>query len=75
MSPVITRFALLLSEKERKEKTKYSYQDISTQTGIATSTLSKWATNKVSKFDAETIDKLCAFLSCQPGDLLIRVEE
>ncbi|HAJ80764.1 MAG TPA: XRE family transcriptional regulator [Fibrobacteres bacterium] len=75
MSPVITRFALLLSEKERKEKKKYSYQDVADKTGIAKSTLSKWATNKVTKFDAETIDKLCGFLECQPGDLLIRVDD
>jgi len=75
MSPVITRFAFLLSEKERKEGKKISYQDISEATGIATSTLSKWATNKVSKYDAETIEKLCHFLNCLPGELIVLVDE
>lgn len=75
MSPVITKFAYLLSEKERKEKRQYSYQHISNVTGIATSTLSKWATNKVTMYDADTIEKLCKFLDCAPGELIVLVDE
>ena len=75
MSPVINRFAFILSEKERKENRKISYSDIFQETGIATSTLSKWATNKVRKYDADTIEKLCKFLECQPGDLIVFVEK
>jgi DNA-binding Xre family transcriptional regulator len=75
MPLVINRFAFLLSEKERKENKSISYADIFQETGIARSTLSKWATNKVRKYDADTIEKLCSFLGCRPGDLIILVEE
>jgi putative transcriptional regulator len=40
-------------------------------TGIATSTINFLYWDKVKKVDYATLEKLCEFLDCQPGDLLI----
>ena len=39
-------------------------------TGIAISTISRFGSGKNIRLDYNTLDKLCAFLECQPGDLL-----
>jgi DNA-binding Xre family transcriptional regulator len=53
-----------------------TYTEISRQTGIAISTLSKLGTDKSKGMEFETMAKLCAFFKCQPGDLfrLVQVE-
>jgi putative transcriptional regulator len=73
--PIINRFAFLLSERERKENRTITYEDIHAATGIAPSTLSRWSRNRITKFDAETLDSLCDYLDCELCDLLVRVEE
>ena len=68
---VYNRFKILLSEKEAREGKRVSYADIQKSTGIAASTLSAWATNDISRYDRETIEKLCKFFSCKVGELIV----
>ena len=68
---VYNRFKILLAEKETKEGIKYPYEKITRATGIAGSTLSSWASNKVKRFDADTIATLCNFFNCDLKDLII----
>ncbi|MQL54003.1 helix-turn-helix domain-containing protein [Desulfofundulus thermobenzoicus] len=39
-------------------------------TGIARSTLTKLWYNKAEQIDLNTLDRLCKYLHCNPGDLL-----
>jgi DNA-binding Xre family transcriptional regulator len=48
-------------------------KDIIEMTGISGATMAKLGTNEY--VSLEVIDKLCAVLKCQPGDLLEYVEE
>lgn len=44
------------------------------ETGIRWATLSAMAAGKAKRIDLDALDRICAALECQPGDLLIRVE-
>ncbi|CVK17537.1 helix-turn-helix domain-containing protein [Sporomusa sphaeroides] len=55
-------FLKLLIDKEMKK------QDIMQLTGISKATMAKLNTNDY--VSLEIIDKLCAALNCQPGDLI-----
>ena len=69
---VYNRFRILLVEKERKEHgRKITYEEITTATGIAASTLSHWARNKIANYNRDTIARLCEFFGCEIGDLLV----
>jgi transcriptional regulator with XRE-family HTH domain len=59
---VYNRFKVLLAEMENRESRRISYEEIKDKTGVAASTLSKWATNTVRRYDADTIAALCDFL-------------
>ncbi len=72
---IISRFAILLAEKELKEGRKYTYRDIEQITGVNKNTIGLWVKGRVQRFDSQTIDALCEFLECQPGDLLVRTEQ
>ena len=72
---VLNRYKLLLAEKELREGRKISYEEIRRETGIATSTLSAWATNSVRGYRVETIDVLCQYFSCEVKDLIVRLPD
>jgi putative transcriptional regulator len=67
---VYNRFKILLAQKEIQEDRRISYKEIKNATGIASSTLSSWATNSTKRFDADTIADLCDFFECEVGDLI-----
>jgi len=45
-----------------------SKTDLRTKIGISTNTLAKFA--KSDYISGETIEKLCAYFNCQPGDIM-----
>jgi putative transcriptional regulator len=47
---------------------------LSQETEIRWATLAAMANGKAKRLDLEALDRICASLECQPGDLLIRVE-
>lgn len=68
---VKNRFKILLSRKELELGRSINYDEIYTRTGISPSTLSRWATNRINRFDSDVIIKLCQFLNCDLSELLI----
>ncbi|ALP38216.1 helix-turn-helix transcriptional regulator [Paenibacillus sp. P2(2022)] len=60
-------FQKLLIDREIKK------QDLLKMTGISSATMAKLNTNEY--VSLEVIDKLCAALGCQPGDLLEHITE
>ena len=64
------RLKIEIAEKESRDGKRYTYRDIHTITGIATSTLSDWVKGGVRLLAVDTLAALCAFLECTPGDLL-----
>mgnify|MGYP002626428381 CR=1 FL=1 len=45
-------------------------KNIAKATGISTNTLSHWRNNKVSAYEARTLDLLCKYFNCKISDLL-----
>lgn len=54
--------------KERKGN--LSQMQIAEETKISQSTVSRWMSGKIDRFDKETIEKFCEWLDCDAGDLL-----
>lgn len=69
------RLKILIAEKEIREGRNLPYRVISKETGLATSTLTDYAKQRVSRFDASTLDTLCQYFDCQPGDILVYSED
>ncbi|WP_245732647.1 helix-turn-helix domain-containing protein [Propionispora vibrioides] len=60
-------FLKLLIDRDMKK------QDVIQLTGISKATMAKLNTNEY--VSLEVIDKLCAALNCQPGDLLEYIQD
>lgn len=68
--PIWNRMKVLIAEKELREKRKITYRVIAKETGVSTSTLVRYSKQNIDRIDIKTLDTLCEYFSCQPGDLL-----
>lgn len=66
---------VLHSLREAKEARKIPYREVSAKTGVAASTISALMNDKVTLFNADTLDRLCQFYECEPGDIVVRVKD
>ena len=62
--PIIVRLDVMLAQRKMKSK------DLATKIGITEANLSLLKSGKVKGVRFETLEKICAELNCQPGDLL-----
>lgn len=69
------RLAELIADKSFKERRVVTVSEIAQATGIHRATLSKVANQPGANIGTEIIDKLCRYFGCQPGELLIYVDE
>ena len=72
---IYNRLKILIAEKEFREGKKLTYRTIKEDTGLNISTLTAYMTQRVNRFDKSTLETLCRYLNCQPGDLLIYSED
>ena len=64
------RLKILIAEKELRDGKRLSYRTISDEAGLSTSTLTAYVSQKVNRYDASTLEAICKYFGCQPGDLL-----
>lgn len=62
--PIKVRLGVMLAERNVKSK------DLAEYVGITEANLSLLKQGKVKGVRFETIERICRFLNCQPGDLL-----
>ena len=62
---------ILIAEKELREGRKLSHRTVAQEAGIPLSVLTLYTSQKVRRFDVQTLEKLCNYFKCQPGDLLV----
>jgi len=67
------RLRELMAAMGRQARRKITYDVINEATGLAKSTLARLANDKADLIGKSTMDRLCAFFDCQPGDLFIYV--
>ncbi|APC08275.1 helix-turn-helix domain-containing protein [Neomoorella thermoacetica] len=63
------RLSTILGMKRLKQA------DVIRGTGLAKGTITELYFDRAKRLDYATLDKLCSFLNCQPGDLLVYVPE
>lgn len=69
------RLAELIADKAFKERRVVSLSEIADATGIHRATLSKVANHPGANVGTDIIDKLCRYFACQPGELMMFVDE
>lgn len=69
------RLSELIAEKAFKERRALSLTEVADQSGVHRATLSKMANQPGANIGTDIIDKLCKYFGCQPGDLLMHVDE
>ena len=69
------RLSELIAEKAFKERRALSLTEVADQSGVHRATLSKMANQPGANIGTDIIDKLCKYFACQPGDLLMYVED
>ena len=62
--PIIVKLDVMLAERKMKSK------DLAARVGITEANLSLLKSGKVKGVRFETLEKICEYLECQPGDLL-----
>jgi len=68
---IYNRLKILIAEKELRERRKLPYRVIAEESGISTTTLTKYMNQEIRSFDEITLTALCKYLGVQPGELLI----
>lgn len=66
-----TRFPELLNQKAQREKRTIALQEVGRETGLGWRTVSRWAKNRVHRFDDPVLTSLCKYFECEVGDLLV----
>ena len=63
--PIVVRLDLMLAHRKIKSK------ELAEQVGMTEANMSLLKQGKVKGVRFETLEKICAILDCQPGDLLV----
>ncbi len=66
---ILVRLDVMLALRKAKSK------DLAAFVGITETNLSLLKSGRVKGIRFETLDKICQFLECQPGDLLVQEPE
>ena len=69
------RLTELIADKAFKERRVVPLTEVAEATGIHRATLSKVANQPGANIGTDIIDKLCRYFGCQPGDLLVYVDD
>ena len=68
-------FRKMLDEKAFRERRRISINEVCEQTGLSRPTISRIANTPGYKTNTDTLDSLCRFFECQPGELLVWMED
>ncbi len=68
-------FNQLLDEKIFRERRRITINDVCEETGLSRPTVSRVANVPGYVTSTETVERLCRYLRCTPGDLLVLVDE
>lgn len=69
-SMIIIKFKELLASKERQRGKKIPLEEISTEVGVSTATLSRLGSPSGYVTNTNLLDRICAYFDCQIADLI-----
>jgi len=62
---------VLHSLKEAKEGRRIPYREIVSNTRLTKAQVSRYMNNGIKLFHADTIESLCHYYKCKPGDIIV----
>lgn len=65
-----THVKQLVLNKAAQEGDSISQREVAAQTGLSLPTITNWFSGRVTRVEADTIGKLCAYLGCEMTDLI-----
>jgi putative transcriptional regulator len=68
---IYNKIKVLIAEKELRENRKLPHRIVAQEIGIPSSVLTLYTSQKVRRYDVQTLEKICRYFECQPGDLLV----
>lgn len=68
-------FKKQLDEKAFRERRRITINEVCEETGLSRPTVSRIANTPGYKTNTDTLDVLCSYFRCQPGDLLVHVAD
>lgn len=68
-------FIRALAQKEARDSRRYGVMEIAERVGVSRQTINLWMGQELQTVNLDTLDKMCAFLGCTPGELLEYVPE
>jgi len=69
------RLRELIAAKGRQERARITYDNVLANTGISKNTLTRLANDRAGRVYISTLERLCDYFDCQPGDLFVYVRE
>jgi len=72
---IVNRLEQVMLEFAARHGKRITLRDVAQATGLAESTISRIMSGKHTRLDYSTLDKLCDYFGCQPGDLLVYAPE
>jgi DNA-binding Xre family transcriptional regulator len=67
---VLNRFQTLLRNKRAKEDREIKIEDIAEEINISRDTLSRYANQRIKRYDSATVEALCRYFGVEVGDFL-----
>jgi putative transcriptional regulator len=67
---VRNRLLELIQERERERGRRIKQHEIAEFVGVSDHTIIHWIRNQTTKFDGQTIERLCDYFNCEISDLL-----
>lgn len=64
------RFAILLAEKQIKERRNISLAEVAEKTGVSRKTLYAWQNNTITRVDLPVLSAICEYFNVMPADLM-----
>lgn len=64
-----------LDEKSFRERRRITLNDVAEETGLSRPTLSRLANVPGYVTSTDTIEKLCRYFGCSPGELLVLIDD
>lgn len=67
---IINRLDEIKKQREDQTGIKLTWEKVSEDTGMAYSTVLRWARNRIDRYDEKALAKFCDYFGVQPGDIL-----
>lgn len=68
---IINRLDEIRLQREKETGEKLTWEKIAQDTGMAYSTVLRWARNRIDRYDDKALAKFCDYFQVQPGDILV----